>query len=421
MSATLVSGSSKSPQSESLTTTTTKRSGNVATLAQTKNLTAVDTFGNLFEAPDYSIKDILQAIPAHCYERRLLQSYFYVFRDIFFLVLGYYTANKFIPTFENVYVRASLWALYTVYQGLFAIGLWVLAHECGHQAFSDYGWVNDLTGWVLHSFLLVPYFSWKYSHAKHHKATGHLTRDTVFVPLTKDQFKIKRNIERLEELSEETPIITLKNLIGQQLAGWWFHITTNVTGQTYEGVPKWKQNHFVPDSPIFDPKDYWFVVLSDLGVLIQGMILYKWYKTQGLFLFMMNYFIPYMWVNHWLVFITYLQHTAPEMPHYDAHEWNFARGAAATIDRQLPFIGPYIFHDIIETHVLHHYVSRIPFYNAREAGAAIQKVMGKHYKQTDENMFYSLYKSARVCQFVDGDNGIRMFRNTNNIGVKATD
>lgn len=426
MSATLVSGSSKGPSgsnsnSNTAASTTTKRSGNVTTLSQTKNLTAVDTFGNLFEAPDYSIKDILQAIPAHCYERRLLQSYFYVFRDIFFLVLGYYAGNKFIPTFENMYVRGALWALFTVYQGLFGTGIWVLAHECGHQAFSDYGWVNDLTGWVLHSALLVPYFSWKYSHAKHHKATGHLTRDTVFVPLTKEQFKRKRNIERLEELSEEIPLITLKNLVVQQAGGWWAHLTTNVTGQPYEDVPKWKHNHFVPDSPIFDPKDYWFIVLSDLGILIQSMILYKWFKAQGLFLFSMNYFIPYMWVNHWLVFITYLQHTAPQMPHYDANEWNFARGAAATIDRQLPFVGPYIFHDIIETHVLHHYVSRIPFYNAREGSDAIQKVMGKHYKKTDENMFYSLYKSARACQFVDGDNGIRMFRNANNLGVKASD
>ena len=25
--------------------------------------------------------------------------------------------------------------------------IWVLAHECGHQAFSDYGSVNDFVGW----------------------------------------------------------------------------------------------------------------------------------------------------------------------------------------------------------------------------------------------------------------------------------
>lgn len=126
--------------------------------------------------------------------------------------------------------------------------------------------------------------------------------------------------------------------------------------------------------------------------------------------------MPYLWVNHWLVFITYLQHTDPTLPHYDHEEWNFARGAAATIDREFPFIGPYIFHDIIETHVLHHFVSRIPFYNARPASEAIKKVLGKHYRHDDSNIILSLYKVARSCQFVEGD-GVKMFRNYNNIGV----
>ena len=109
------------------------------------------------------------------------------------------------------------------------------------------------------------------------------------------------------------------------------------------------------------------------------------------------------------------------MPHYNAEEWTFAKGAAATIDRKFGFIGPYIFHDIIETHVLHHYCSRIPFYNARPASEAIKKVMGKHYKSSDENMWKSLWKSFRSCQYVDGDNGVLMFRNINNCGVGAAE
>lgn len=417
MSATVTSNN----QGSSGHSTVTQRKGNVASLQTTKGLTGIDTFGNVFEAPDFTMKEILAAIPQHCYERRLTTSFYYVFRDIAVMLTAGYVANTYIPTIDNTLVRGGLWALYTVFQGLFGTGIWVLAHECGHQAFSDYGWVNDLVGWVLHSYLLVPYFSWKYSHGKHHKATGHLTRDTVFVPPTVEQYKKKRFVEKLDDLTEDAPIATLFNLITQQAGGWWAYLTTNVTGQPHEDVPKWKHNHFVPTSPIFDKKDYWFIVLSDIGILIQSFVLYNWYQKFGAFHFAINYFIPYMFVNHWLVFITFLQHTAPDMPHYDAHEWNFARGAAATIDRELPIVGPYIFHDIIETHVLHHYVSRIPFYNAREASEAIKKVMGKHYKHTNENMFVSLWKSARSCQFVEGDNGLRMYRNHNNIGVKARD
>lgn len=44
-------------------------------------------------------------------------------------------------------------------------GVWVIAHECGHQAFSKYQWLNDSVGLVLHTALLVPYFSWRITHA----------------------------------------------------------------------------------------------------------------------------------------------------------------------------------------------------------------------------------------------------------------
>ena len=99
------------------------------------------------------------------------------------------------------------------------------------------------------------------------------------------------------------------------------------------------------------------------------------------------------------VAITYLQHTDPSLPHYTGETWNFARGAAATIDREFGFIGRQIFHGIIETHVLHHYISTIPFYHADEATEAIKPVMGKHYRADVEGGSFgflrAIYKTAR--------------------------
>lgn len=31
------------------------------------------------------------------------------------------------------------------------MGVWVIAHECGHQAFSESKQLNNAVGWVLHS------------------------------------------------------------------------------------------------------------------------------------------------------------------------------------------------------------------------------------------------------------------------------
>jgi omega-6 fatty acid desaturase (delta-12 desaturase) len=44
--------------------------------------------------------------------------------------------------------------------------------------------INDLVGLPLHSFLLVPYYAWKYTHAKHHKYTNHLIHGETHVPST---------------------------------------------------------------------------------------------------------------------------------------------------------------------------------------------------------------------------------------------
>ena len=58
--------------------------------------------------------------------------------------------------------------------------------------------------------------------------------------------------------------------------------------------------------------------------------------------------MPYLWVNHWIVAITYLHHTHPEVPKYEPEAWTFYKGATATIDRELGFGGKHLMHNIAE-------------------------------------------------------------------------
>ncbi|KAK4112357.1 hypothetical protein N656DRAFT_709622 [Canariomyces notabilis] len=404
----------------------------------------IDTYGNEFQVPDFTIKDIRDAIPKHCFERSAIRSLSYVARDIVCLATTFYIWNTFVtPEYIPAKpMRVVLWAVYTFIQGLFGTGLWVLAHECGHGAFSPSKRLNDFVGWILHSSLLVPYFSWQISHSKHHKATGNMERDMVFVPRTREDHatRIGRLVHELSELTEETPVYTLLHLIGQQSIGWWNYLLTNVTGHNNhekqrEGRGKGKRNgfgggvnHFDPRSPLYENKDSHLIVLSDIGLTITVSVLVYLGNTFGWSNMFVWYFLPYMWVNHWLVAITYLQHTDPSLPHYTEEEWNFVRGAAATIDREFGFIGRHLFHGIIETHVLHHYVSSIPFYNADEATEAIKPVMGRHYRaDTREGpvgFIKALWKSARWCQWVEPTSGaegpakgVLFFRNHNGLGA----
>lgn len=276
----------------------------------------LDTYGNEFALPDYTVNDIRNAIPKHCYERSGLRGLGYVARDISSLATTFILFNKFVtPEFiPSMPVRAALWAFYTIIQGFFATGLWVLSHECGHQSFSPSKVLNDTVGWVCHSALLVPYFSWKISHGKHHKATGNLERDMVFVPKTRDEYasRVGKMAHELHELTEETPIATLIHSVLQQLLGWPLYLIANVTGHNNherqpEGRGKGKKNgyftgvnHFSAASPLYEAKDAKLILLSDVGIAITISVLVSLCKTYGFNNMLVWYFLPYLWVNHWL-------------------------------------------------------------------------------------------------------------------------
>ena len=276
----------------------------------------VDTLGNAFELPDYTVEQIRKAIPKHCFERSAIRGLGYVARDVLSLATVFYLANRFVTpeTVPSTAVRACLWAAYTFVQGLFGTGLWVMAHECGHQSFSPSKVLNDTVGFICHSILLVPYFSWKISHGKHHKATGHLERDMVFVPRTRESFASSNGylLHELNELTEETPIATAFHLIYQQLGGWPAYLFTNITGHDFherqsEGRGKGKKNglcngvnHFNPASPLFEAKDAKLIVLSDVGLLIASSILFWVGNKYGFMNLLVWYIVPYLWVNHWL-------------------------------------------------------------------------------------------------------------------------
>lgn len=82
--------------------------------------------------------------------------------DFALLGLFLYLAVTYIPKInpDNVSLphpalykvaRFVAWGIYDFAAGLVATGVWVLAHECGHQAFSPSKFVNNVTGWFLHS------------------------------------------------------------------------------------------------------------------------------------------------------------------------------------------------------------------------------------------------------------------------------
>ena len=88
-----------------------------------------------------SIKELRDAIPKHCFQRSTLKSMFFVVRDIGMMMILGYLAHAYIP-YEFTPLSVLLWVLYAIVQGTIGMGVWVIGHECGHEAFSEYKIIN---------------------------------------------------------------------------------------------------------------------------------------------------------------------------------------------------------------------------------------------------------------------------------------
>ncbi|KAJ1945101.1 hypothetical protein GGF37_001865 [Kickxella alabastrina] len=371
-----------------------------------------------FEPPTFTIKELRDCIPKHCFERDTLRSFSYIFYDLCGVAFLCYCASH-ISMLPAI-LRLPAWIAYCICQGVVCTGIWVIAHECGHGGFSADIATNNITGWVLHSALLVPYYSWKYSHSQHHKNTNNMTRDEVFVPRT----KAYRGLEGKpstpawveDSIFEETPIYHLFKVVLQSLFGWPMYLFCNSSGPKYARGA----SHFNPNSVLFKPENYWNIFNSDVGILITASVLAYFSYVYSAATVFFYYGGPYLVVNFFLVTITFLQHTDAKVPHYNDDSWDFMRGALSTVDRDYGWALNVCLHHINDTHVAHHVFSQMPHYHAVEATKHLKKKLGKHYHYDNTNFLVSLYKTYKHCQFVEEAGSILFFRNTSTPAIKST-
>jgi len=355
-------------------------------------------------SPPFSMKDLRDCIPAHLFKRSVVWSFFYLIADLVGVGILFFLATYF--TYAPMWLQLALWPLYWFAQGAVMTGIWVIAHECGHQSFSDWKVVNDTVGLIFHSLLLVPYHSWRISHGMHHKSTAHMERDQVFVPALRSSILKKAGLQDISELIEVSPFGNFVGILLMGLVGWPGYLIFNASGQDC----KQRVNHFEPDSPIFKKSQSTEVILSDIGLAVVGCILFYLSWTYSFGAVVKFYFIPYLWVNFWLVTITYLQHTHVDIPHYRGEEWNFIRGALATIDRDFGLLN-HIFHHITDSHICHHLFSTMPHYNAIEATKYLKKTLGSYYTADMETpVFKALWDSWGHCHFVDDEGDIVFYK-----------
>jgi hypothetical protein len=200
--------------------------------------------------------------------------------------------------------------LYGFIQGLVWTGFWIIAHDCCHSAFSKSSITNDIVGFTLHSFFLVPYFSFKSTHRRHHIYANNVDKDNNYVPLLRDRYIAKLGINpsqlsRWEELTEDAPVVLFLRIIMQQLIGWNWYLLSNITcgpdGVPRQGLSPFRQSHFDPWGSNFRHSEKMAVILSDLGCCLTLTGVWVLYRYTGSFehVFWL-YLVPWSWVNHWI-------------------------------------------------------------------------------------------------------------------------
>ena len=121
--------------------------------------------------------------------------------------------------------------------------------------------------------------------------------------------------------------------------------------------------------------------------------LYQLYKVIGFSNMVCLYLVPYLITNHWLVTITFLQHTDWNIDRYNPSQWTWLRGAFGTIDRDYGAFLNYAHHHIADSHVIHHLFSTMPHYNAIKAPKFLKEspVFGKYYNESKESWYGAMW------------------------------
>lgn len=123
------------------------------------------------------IEQLRKAIPARCFQPVLAVSLYYYLRDISFMAVTLFAAIQIEQRLESTLCKYIFClGVYPFVVGIPATGFWVLGHEAGHGSFSKSQIVGDFFGFIAHSFLMSPFFSWRSTHSRHHVYANHMIK-----------------------------------------------------------------------------------------------------------------------------------------------------------------------------------------------------------------------------------------------------
>ncbi|MCB1189476.1 MAG: fatty acid desaturase [Leptospiraceae bacterium] len=305
------------------------------------------SFSNPVNEEETDLSGPRKVVSPQLYKPNLMYAILYMFISFAFYAgtigFSYYS-------FANTY-----WWLYPVAWFLAGTGvtsLFVLGHDCAHQAFFKSNRWNDFWGHIVFVFSFYPYYAWKYSHNAHHKHTNLLQAnpkdiyyDNAWIPLTSKQYKILKRMK---------PKKALMYRIGRLFPPFGAFMHNILT-------------HYFPSK--FNKSQRKKVILSYfiLGALALGVMGGIFYLTNSVFAIFHFYVLPGLFFAFWMSLYTYQHHTSTDMKFYSPRDWNSYKGQILATYNSLSPVWFSILHLNIDVHTPHHLSTAIPCYHLREA------------------------------------------------------
>jgi len=256
------------------------------------------------------------------------------------------------------------------FRALFSGAFFTLGHDCGHSSFSSSSRLNWVAGNALHTFILVPYESWRVSHRHHHKNTGHIDHDEIFFPMRAGMFN--------------PHVKVMPWLLG---FAWFYYI---VRGH-------WPRNvfHLNPNDPLFQSYQSQGRVTASImtmvvwvATLVRLAVVFGWATVASV------YVLPLLVFASWLVIVTFLHHQEELTPWFADGTWDYVKGNLSSIDRSYwPFDN--VIHNI-GTHQIHHLFPIIPHYKLNKATDAFRVAFPELSRRSDAIAIPAFIKSMSI-------------------------
>ncbi len=238
------------------------------------------------------------------------------------------------------------------------MGLFVIGHDCGHSSFLKSKRAMTIIGHVVHSPVLYPYWSWKYSHDAHHRHTNLLGRgeggvyfDNAWTPYLTDHY---------EATKQRNPA-----------AGWLYRAARWVP--PFGSFLHLLWIHWLPKKfrAGRERNRVYFSMAVTVTTAI-GLITTLWIGFGSPLAPLHFFVIPALLFHCWMSLYTYLHHTTPDVHLHHAETWNpFVAQMDGTVNVFTPRWISFL-HFNIDVHIPHHVTTRIPSYRLRAANEALR-------------------------------------------------